>query len=611
MAWLPSLRAQRLLRAVYADARDTSSARRYAFDVLIVDEAHHVAPASPTAATGFRGYAVDSQRTVATRALAEKCEHRLFLSATPHNGYSESFTALMEMIDGRRFKRGANLDERALRDIAVRRLKADLKDVKGFLARELKTLAFTPSEDEVQKFALLDRSSPRAPGATGAARSGGIVAMLMKKRFLSSPWSFAQTLQPLRRLRRRIGHRSRTTRTGTTRRSSAAGSPTRKRAPPRIPSSPRCGTASARTPSSPPRSQDIDSLIEWGLGYENKPDARLTALLGFLDADLPPDGRTWTNERVVVFTEYAETLDWIVRVLGQHGYREGKELAVIQGSTPAEEREDIRAKFTAPPDKQQVRVLVATDSAGEGIDLQAHCHRLVNFDIPFNPSRLEQRIGRIDRYGQQHTPEIYQLAPAERDIRVREGHGVPAGQGAEKIGQVAADLGSVNEVIDADIQDHFTPGGTGRKVKLAARDDGSVIINRVLAGGQELNRTLTELSRTYRDRKAEMHLTPANAQRVVDTALELTSQPPLKASRRRRPGGGLRGPGARVRVAVRAARPGDPPEPRRPPPGHVRRGDRPAPATTSSTSTSGTRCCSAPRASCARRCSTWTPRSTG
>ena len=195
MAWLPSLRAQRLLRQVYADVRDTSSARRYAFDVLIVDEAHHVAPASPAAATGFRGYAVDSQRTVATRELAERCEHRLFLSATPHNGYSESFTALMEMIDGRRFKRGANLDERALRDIAVRRLKADLADVKGFRTRELKTLAFTPSKDEAEKFALLDAILAESAQRNGRGKSGGIVAMLFKKRFLSSPWSFAQTLR--------------------------------------------------------------------------------------------------------------------------------------------------------------------------------------------------------------------------------------------------------------------------------------------------------------------------------------------------------------------------------------------------------------------------------
>ncbi len=84
MAWLPTLRAQRLLRDVYAHVRGRQhSARRFAFDVLVVDEAHHVAPASPSAAPGGRGYAVDSQRTTATRALAEKCEHRLFLQRHP------------------------------------------------------------------------------------------------------------------------------------------------------------------------------------------------------------------------------------------------------------------------------------------------------------------------------------------------------------------------------------------------------------------------------------------------------------------------------------------------------------------------------------------------
>jgi superfamily II DNA or RNA helicase len=528
MAWLPGLRAQRLLRTVYADARDTTSARRYAFDVLIVDEAHHVAPASPAAATGFRGYAVDSDRTTATRALAEKCEHRLFLSATPHNGYSESFTALMEMIDGRRFKRGASLDERALRDIAVRRLKADLRGTKDFQTRELKTLPFSPASDEVEKFALLDRILAESARLNGRGRSGGIVAMLMKKRFLSSPWSFAQTLRHYtdsdggsgieeddedRYYQEVLGSGQADEEEGAAAHPEFTALRHSKRSDPLV----------AAT------QQDIDSLIEWGLGYENKPDARLRALLTFLDAVCRPGGsKKWMNERVVVFTEYAETLDWIVRVLGQQGYREGKELAVIQGSTPAEEREDIRAKFTAPPDKQEVRVLVATDSAGEGIDLQAHCHRLVNFDIPFNPSRLEQRIGRVDRYGQQHTPQIYQLAPAERTSALAKDTVFLLDRVREKIGQVAADLGSVNEVIDAEIQDHFTPGGTGRKVRLTARDDGSVIINRVLAGGQELNRTLTELSRTYQDRKVEMHLTPANAQRVVDTALELTSQPPLR-----------------------------------------------------------------------------------
>lgn len=195
LAWLPTMRAQRLLRAVYADVRDSHTARRYAaFDVLVVDEAHHVAPSNPSAAGGRRGYAVDSQRTVAARALAERCEHRLFLSATPHNGYVESFTALLEMIDGRRFSRGALLDERALREVAVRRLKTELTE-KGFQIRQLKAISFTPDDDEQERFALLDRILAESARANGRQRSGDIVAMLLKKRFLSSPWSFARTME--------------------------------------------------------------------------------------------------------------------------------------------------------------------------------------------------------------------------------------------------------------------------------------------------------------------------------------------------------------------------------------------------------------------------------
>src|SRR4029079_16543894 len=142
----------------------------------------------------------------------------------------------------------------------------------------------------------------------------------------------------------------------------------------------------------------LEKLAEWGLSYEGRPDSRLESLISFLEAVGRPDGKHWSNERVVVFTEYAHTVDWLQRVLAQRGYAD--RLAVIQGSTATEEREYIRSQFTEDPSKEPVRVLLATDAAGEGIDLQTHCHRLVNFDIPFNPSRREQRIGRIDRYGQ-------------------------------------------------------------------------------------------------------------------------------------------------------------------------------------------------------------------
>ena len=370
MAWLPSLRAQRLLRSVYADAADTSLARRFAFDVLVVDEAHHVAPASPSAAGGRRGYAVDSHRTTATRALAERCEHRLFLSATPHNGYSESFTALLEMIDGRRFSRGATLDERALREVTVRRLKAELTE-KDFKPRRIATIPVTPSDAEQERFAVLDRILVESARANGKGRSGDIVALLLKKRFLSSPWSFARTMELYEHAaavgalpdldddedyyQEVMGSRQSDEEEGE----------------PEHPEFTALRQSKASDPLVAATSEEISGLVAWGRGYEHRPDSRLEALIGFLDAVCRPDGRTWTNERVVVFTEYAATLDWIARILSQRGYRDV--LAVIQGSTPTEDREDIRAAFTEDPSRTPVRVLVATDSAGEGIDLQDHC----------------------------------------------------------------------------------------------------------------------------------------------------------------------------------------------------------------------------------------------
>ena len=96
---------------------------------------------------------------------------------------------------------------------------------------------------------------------------------------------------------------------------------------------------------------------------------------------------------------------------------------------------------------------------------------------------------------------------------------------AEKVGRIAQDLGSVNQVIDAEVQNHFSRLKSARP-KTAA-DDGNAVIGRALAGSADLNRQLTELSRTYVERKQAMHLTPSNARRVVDTALALTAQPLL------------------------------------------------------------------------------------
>ena len=141
--YLKRERPLRLLREVLPAAGQPAYPRR--FDLLVIDEAHAVAPA------GRGRYATDSLRTAAIRTLAPHCEHRLFLTATPHNGYPESFTALLELLDNQRFACGVAPDRTQLATILVRRLKSELQDWAGnrrFPPRRLEPIevAYTPEE---------------------------------------------------------------------------------------------------------------------------------------------------------------------------------------------------------------------------------------------------------------------------------------------------------------------------------------------------------------------------------------------------------------------------------------------------------------------------------
>lgn len=515
MAWLASNRAQRMLRDVYQTAEDEQKVGRYAFDVLVVDEAHHVAPSSPTTTVNGRGYAVDSLRTVATRELAEQCEHRLFLSATPHNGHSESFTALLEMIDSRRFARGAEIDSKALKDVTVRRLKSEL-DGLGFKKRKVVTIPFEPSAEEQEMFELLERLI----GTSGSKRRD-VVSLLFKKRFFSSAWAFGLTMQNFLQAEARhegndgdeweyydevLGEDSSDEEEGYVAQPEAEA---------------LRGLKDKHVLASASEA-DLERLSEWGLAHEDTPDSRAEELINLLNGICRPNG-LWSNERVVVFTEYAHTLEWLRRLLEAQGFDKNR-LSVIQGSTDTEERELIRARFNSDPQKEPVRILLATDAAGEGIDLQAYCHRLVNFDIPFNPSRLEQRIGRIDRYGQKEDPTVYHFAPVSKTSTYAEDMRFLT-RIAEKIARVEIDLGSANQVVGHEIQSKFLldKPSSGKSEKPVARNP----ITETLAGGIELNKQLTKLEANFNETQVKMHLEPENLRRVVDTALELNNQQKL------------------------------------------------------------------------------------
>jgi hypothetical protein len=134
------------------------------------------------------------------------------------------------------------------------------------------------------------------------------------------------------------------------------------------------------------------------------PDARVEAVLDWAGANLLDSAQGWRDRRLILFTEWDDTRRWLVErlkegLLQRSGDRvdlNGR-IVVFTGQTSLEERDRIKIAFNAPFDQEPVRILVCTDAAREGLNLQARCHDLIHFDLPWNPSRLEQRNGRIDR----------------------------------------------------------------------------------------------------------------------------------------------------------------------------------------------------------------------
>jgi len=374
--------------------------------VLVLDEAHHAAPAS-----GQR-YAVDTDITHAVRDLAPLFEHRLFLSATPHNGHSNSFSALLEILDRQRFVRGVPIAAKSLEAVMVRRLKQDLRGfVDGFPERvvEAVPIAATAAEaPELRLAAMLGEYAELRKARSGKIEEGLLLCNL-QQRLLSSVEAFACTLRK---------HALK-----------AEAQPGRRRAVKLDLLIGGVGAEDERAELSPEElaakeEQQVEAALEVAREVEldakerellnamqelaqrerGQPDQRVQALVAWLRENLCPRlghaGAEWSERRVIIFTEYEDTLRYLreqlAMAIGESDPAEER-LAVFQGHTPPEVRKQLRLAFNEKPALAPVRILLCTDAAREGLNLQAHCWDLFHFDLPWNPARLEQRNGRIDR----------------------------------------------------------------------------------------------------------------------------------------------------------------------------------------------------------------------
>ncbi|MEW2329441.1 DISARM system SNF2-like helicase DrmD [Micromonospora chersina] len=527
LPWLRGQKAQRLLDEVLPADGPTYPRT---FDLLILDEAHHVAPAAPK-----QVYAVDSQQTKLIRRLAPHFTHRLFLSATPHNGYQASFTALLEILDNQRFARGVKADQAAVKDTVVRRLKRDIENPDGtprFVERKASAIPVPYPEDERQIHALLTQFAELRRKRLNSQRGRkaiDLVTLLLKKRLFSSPAAFAHTVRVyLETLASKKGLPSLTAGDDVPEWMDEFMDDLATYDDEQLADAEDDALNRVRPMQPDPTSDEtalLEKMLDWAEAKEAQPDAKAHELINYLNAICKPDGRHWTNERVVVFTEYRDTQMWLADLLRQEGLG-GEGLALLHGGTPADEREQVRLAFQADPTERPVRILLATDAASEGIDLQNHCHRLVNYDIPFNPNKLEQRIGRVDRYGQKVAPEIQHF--------VGTGFGKPVdsfeadleflSRVATKVARMEEDLGSVNAVLSEAVQRRMLGEQVGVDIEKAGKGKtgGSLPTESNLR--EQVRRLRADLDKTVE----ELGITPPAVKRVVDTALELARQQRLE-----------------------------------------------------------------------------------
>jgi superfamily II DNA or RNA helicase len=456
--------------------------------LLILDEAHHAAPSS-----GGR-YGIETKFTRAIRDLAGRFEHRLFLSATPHNGHSNSFSTLLELLDPYRFTRGVKVRKQALDEVMVRRLKEDIRTVQGgFPKRDVVRLVIDGLPEDAPELALsrlLDEyrtaREERFASTTGRAQAAaGLLVVGLQQRLLSSIEAFARSLkvhretvarqwekaQAIHKPASNGGEEQADLLTSSPDADDERGEWTPDELEAEEAAAIEAATAAAESDSPRDPAAEalwrreqalLDRMQEIAERSRHLPDAKTRRLLDWirdnLCPELPPFGQRpagpapkWLDRRVLVFTENREGtkryLKTILETAIEGTDRAEERIEVIDGLTSSARRKEIQRRFNTDPAKDPLRILLATDAAREGLNFQAHCADLFHFDLPWNPGRIEQRNGRIDRKLQ---PEpvvrchyfvlLQRVEDRVLEVLVR------------KTETIKKELGSLSKVIDDDIE---------------------------------------------------------------------------------------------------------------------------------------------------------------
>ena len=423
------------------------------WDLLVVDEVHNLMP-SP--------FGEDSDLCEMLRMITPYFEHRLFLTATPHNGHTRCFSGLLELLDPVRFTRTDELkpaEKERVKQIVIRRLKREINartNPPRFCTRkppQAVMLNFSPAELRLIQAVGRLRAKVRSVIASESKKrrlAGTFAIEILGKRLLSGPVTFADSW---RRCKLGLAEEEPAGDSDVV----AAEKTVHEDTADDREYQQREATASvvigawlkAIADDIETEILDTDKAVA-GLGLDldltdvigQNPtaDARFEELCTLIDRLLRKGNEWKPDERFVVFTEYKTTLDYLLRRVRQKYPKNDERILCLYGGMDEVQRKQINEKFNDPD--ATVRVLVATDAASEGLNLQTTARYLMHFDCPWNPARLEQRNGRLDRYGQARDVQIYHFASdGDADLRFM-------GYLVSKVDQIREDLGAVGELLD-------------------------------------------------------------------------------------------------------------------------------------------------------------------
>jgi SNF2 family DNA or RNA helicase len=391
------------------------------WDLVICDEAHRMA------ASYFGGEVKETQRYKLGKLLGTRTRNLLLMSATPHNGKEADFQLFMGLLDADRFEGRfrEGVHKADVSDMLRRLIKEELYRMDGtplFPERRAYTAGYALSPEEVDLYQAVTtyvRDEMNRADRTGDGNrrtSVGFALQILQRRLASSPAAIHRSLE---RRRKRLEERLREERLFRDGASPLARLPAlpsydpddleeapgeeQEAAEEQILDSATAAQTLAELETEIAILKDLEErALRLKLSVR---DAKWRELESILDEPMMLDAATGLRRKIIIFTEPRDTLDYLAQKIAAR-IGEPAAVVVVHGGVAREARRAAIAAFNSDP---VVRVMIANDAAGEGVNLQRGAHLMVNYDLPWNPNRIEQRFGRIHRIGQTEVCHLWNL----------------------------------------------------------------------------------------------------------------------------------------------------------------------------------------------------------